>query len=46
LARRYTERDVLDYLDNCVVCNPGCFFMDLEHGYFPFTDDANWAAVF
>jgi hypothetical protein len=52
--RRYTEDDILDYLDNCVVYNPGCFFMDLEHGYFHtansrlslFADDENWAIVF
>jgi hypothetical protein len=54
LARRYTERDVLDYLDNCVAYYPKCFFMDLEYPYFYsvnsrlslFADDANWAIAF
>jgi hypothetical protein len=54
LARRYAERDILDYLDNCVAYNPGCFFMDLEHGYSHtansrlslFADDTNRANVF
>jgi uncharacterized protein DUF7003 len=54
LARRYPERDVLDYLANYVVYNPGCFFAAYpEHGYFYaansrpslFADDANWAIV-
>lgn len=54
MARQYTKERILDYLDNCVVYNPGCFFMDLEHAYFYsansrlslFADDMNWAIVF
>lgn len=45
---------ILDYLDNCVIHNPGCFFMDLQHGYFytansrisVFSDTKHWAIVF
>ena len=54
MARRYAERGVLGYLDNCVAYNPGCFFMDLEHPYFYtansrhslFAVDTNWDIVF
>ena len=55
VARRYTERDVLDYLDHCDVYNPRCFFgAYLAPGYFHaansrlslFADDANRAIVF
>ena len=54
MSRSYTKEDILNYLDNCVVYNPGCFFMDLEHGYFYtansrlslFASDTCWAIVF
>ena len=54
MSRSYTKDDILNYLDNCVVYNLGCFFMDLEHGYFItansrlslFASDVHWAIVF
>lgn len=54
MNRPFNAKDVLDFLDNCVVQNPGFFFMDLEHGYFDtansrlslYADRARWAIVF
>lgn len=50
----FTARDVIEYLDECVIDEPYCFFMDLEHGYFCtansrltlYADGSRWAIVF
>jgi hypothetical protein len=49
-----TAQDVVNYLDNCVIDEPYCFFMDLQHGYFCTAnsrltlsaDETRWAIVF
>ncbi len=49
-----TRSAILDYLDTCVIVNPGYFFMDLGHGYFYtansrlslFSNRRDWAIVF
>jgi hypothetical protein len=49
-----TRKSIVEYLDNCVIGNPFCFFMDLGHGYFYtansrlslFGDGEDWAIVF
>jgi hypothetical protein len=49
----FTAADVVDSMDNCIY-NPGCFFMELGHGYFHtansrlslFADESRWAIVF
>jgi hypothetical protein len=54
LATRFSAKDVIDYLDTCIIDEAYCFFMDLEHGYFHtansrltlYADEARWAIVF
>jgi len=50
----FTAKDVVDYLDQCIIDEPYCFFMDLQHGYFCtansrltlYADEYRWAIVF
>jgi hypothetical protein len=54
MAAQFTAKDVVDELDSCVIDNPYCFFMDLQHGYFHtansrltlYADENHWAIVF
>src|SRR5262245_57095947 len=54
MPKRFVSKDVIDYLDTCVIDEPYCFFMDLGHGYFYtansrltlYGDDGRWAIVF
>jgi hypothetical protein len=54
MSARFTTKDVLEYLDNCIIDEPYCFFMDLEHPYLYtansrltlFADEFRWAIVF
>ena len=54
MSARLTAQDVLDHMDNCIIDEPYCFFMDLGHGYFCtansrltlYADDSRWAIVF
>ena len=54
MPARFTAKDVVDYLDNCIIDEPYCFFMDLQHGYFYtansrltlYADESRWAIVF
>ena len=54
MPERCAAKDIVDYLDGCVIDEPYCFFMDLAHGYFYtansrltlFADEARWAIVF
>src|SRR5262245_12875471 len=50
----FTAKEVVDYLDRCVIENPLWSFMDLQHPYIYtansrltlYADDARWAIVF
>ncbi len=54
MSTQLTANDVIAYLDNCIIDDPNCFFMDLEHPYFYtansrltlFADEFRWAIVF
>lgn len=54
MAARFTAKDVVDDLDKCIIDEPYCFFMNLEHGYFYtansrltlYADESRWAIVF
>jgi hypothetical protein len=54
MPARFTAKDVVDDLDNCIIDEPYCFFMDLQHGYFYtansrltlYSDQSRWAIVF
>jgi hypothetical protein len=54
MPARFTAKNVVDYLDNCIIDEPYCFFMDLQHGYFYtansrltlYADESRWAIVF
>ncbi len=54
MPARFTAKDVVDHLDNCIIDEPCCFFMNLQHGYFYtansrltlYADESRWAIVF
>lgn len=54
MTQPFTAKDIIGFLDNCLIYNPGFFFMDLEHGYFHtansrlslYADEMRWAIVF
>lgn len=54
MSQPFVAKDVIDYLDTCIIDEPYCFFMDLEHGYFHtansrltlYADGVHWAIVF
>jgi hypothetical protein len=54
MPERFTAKDVVDQLDNCIMDEPYWFFMDLQNGYFYtansrltlYADESRWAIVF
>jgi hypothetical protein len=54
MPARFRVNDVVDYLDTCIIDEPYCFFMDLQHGYFHtansrltlYADAERWVIVF
>ena len=54
MPARFTAKDVVDHLDKCIIDEPYCFFMHLQHGYFYtansrltlYADENRWAIVF
>jgi uncharacterized protein DUF7003 len=54
MPARFSAKDVVDCLDKCIIDEPYCFFMDLQHGYFHtansrltlYADESRWAIVF
>ena len=54
MPAHFTAKDVTGYLDNCIIDEPYCFFMNLQHGSFYtansrltlYADVSRWAIVF
>ena len=54
MSASFTAKDVVGYLDTCIIDEPHCFFINLQHGYFCtansrltlYADESRWAIVF